>query len=223
MRIKYFLLTTGISLLASASSFAQLSIGPTGGVNLAHHRMHFDEGETPETQLLLQPTAGVAVDVKLLPLLSLQPQFLYSGKGTAYTLNEDVEGYSRTKVSYLEVPVNAVLSVGLSEAQFQFFAGPYASLAVYGKNKYDYASDLFGVKMRVSDDETLQFGDGDNYDLRSFDYGMNFGIGVRSNHVQLQTGYSLGMQNLVADEESRQHNTIENGAIHARLTFFIGG
>lgn len=79
--------------------------GPKAGLNISSLT-----GDVPSTKSLAGFNAGLFAEIKVLKLLAIQPEVVYSTQGTAF---EDFEGESveDLKLDYINVPVLAKLYI----------------------------------------------------------------------------------------------------------------
>src|SRR5690606_19356965 len=105
-------------------------------------------------------------------------------------------------VSYLEIPLNAVLHLPMGDGNVFLGAGPYVAYALFGKVKSDSnISELDDM------DEDISFGNGENDDLSPLDLGLNMMAGYRLNSGLLfNVGYGLGFANMVPKDQ-RESNS----------------
>ena len=108
---------------------AQVSIAPKIGLSYSKLTGHYTNAE-------YMPGAffGGMLNFRIHELYSLQTGMLLLGKGT--TLNYTPEDDDEILISYLEIPLNSVLTVPAGSGYIQFFAGPYAGFAINARYKY---------------------------------------------------------------------------------------
>jgi hypothetical protein len=114
--------------------------------------------------------------------LTFQPRVLLSAKGSNYKI--DSVDYSLAPI-FVEVPLLAGYSFGSDEMRIFFYAGPYFSFGIGG---YKVVSEG-GM-------QDLNYGTGEDKDLRHFDMGLNFGAGISIKGFQISAQYGMGMSNL---------------------------
>src|ERR1043165_3279603 len=89
--------------------------GIKGGLNIANLTVD-NSGNVNNRESILSYNAGVYADIRLMPVLYLQPGLFLTGKGAKFTLGDGESGnYTRIDVRpvYLEMPVNMVLKLPL--------------------------------------------------------------------------------------------------------------
>jgi len=125
---------------------------------------------------------GGFLEIPIKDNLALEPGFIFSAKGSNYKI-DSVE-YSLSPI-YIEVPVNAVYSFGSDEIKISLFTGPYFACGV-GGYKIEPGGEL----------KNINFGSNGNNDLRSFDFGLNFGAGINIKGLLISAQYGIGLSNL---------------------------
>ena len=103
---------------------------------------------------------------------------MFSAKGTDYKI--DSVRYSLSPV-YIEVPLN----IGYRLGNISLFAGPYIACGIGGL-KMDAKGNL----------KDISFGSGDNKDMKPFDVGFNFGVGINVKGILISAQYGLGLANI---------------------------
>jgi hypothetical protein len=152
--------------------------GIKGGYNLSSVSYN-GEGETDQRNGF---HVGIYGESFLSDVLSLQPELLFSQQG--YEINSS-SGKFTQKLNYINLP----LMVKLYPVQNFFLeAGPQIGVAITHKEVYD---GLFSSSQEFNPD--------------SFDWGMNFGAGIKTNSgISLGVRYHLGIGDLY-DEQKAQN------------------
>lgn len=184
------------TLIASAGLFAQNArFGVNAGISIANYNAKF-EGESENGNSKIGITVGVVSDIPLGDHFSIQPALNFVQKGTK---DEETFGGITEKVSlttnHLEIPVNFLYNTNSGNGNFFIGAGPSIAFALSGKWKYDDGTDQF--------DESVSFGDGDEDDLKGFDFGANILAGYTlSNGLTISVNYNAGLSNLYPGGDS---------------------
>lgn len=118
---------------------------------------------------------------------------------------------------YATVPLHLKLRAGLGENNLFFYVGPYVSIGVAGKFKAN--GSLFGGT--ASEERDIKWGDGNNDDLRRFDYGASIGGGIEISKILLGVEYSYGLANLAPDTDDG--NKMQNRMVRFSVGFILGG
>ena len=148
----------------------------------------------PETPIGIH--FGGLFKIPLKDNLALQPSLLFSAKGANYKI-DSVE-FSLSPI-YIEVPVIVVYSFGSDEIKISLFAGPYFACGV-GGYKIESGGEL----------KKINFGSGNKNDLKPFDIGLNFGVGVNIKGLLISAQYGIGLANIspVTTVDSEMKNKV---------------
>ena len=190
-------LTAGILFMYAA--YAQKTqVGFTGGTSFSNYKAKADgQDETSNSKTGL--TAGLIINILAGKSFIVQTGAHWVQKGSK---DEESIGGSTYKVSlinnYVEVPVNFLFKSG----GFFIGAGPAISFAVSGKWKVE----LDGEK----ETEKVNFGSGDNDDMKGFELGANMLTGYQSpGGFLIMANFNQGLSNLVpgdaGDDKLKSH------------------
>jgi hypothetical protein len=168
------ILLVGIATAVSAQdrSTPQSNAGIKGGYNLA--AVNFDDnGETGQRHGF---HVGVYGESFISESFSIQPELMYSQQG--YEIKDNNGNVTFTqKLNYINLPV--MLKAYPSKNLF-FEAGPQIGVAISHKEEY---SGFFSSTQE--------------YDPNSFDWGMNFGAGFKTDSgISFGARYHLGLGDL---------------------------
>ena len=190
---------------------AQVSFGPKVGVNFSTMTLK-SSGIAIDPSNMTGFQAGVIAEISLGNNFALQPGFLYSLKGSSYSISS-LDMDMEIKPSYVEVPLNAIYKIGAGPLNVMLMAGPYFGYGIGGKYKVTSAQETI--------DQAIKFGSGQDNDLKPFDVGVNLGGGVEISHFQLAVQYCMGLSNLapVTDNNEEQKNKV----ITISLAYLLGG
>lgn len=190
----------------SLTTFAQTNdkfatFGIVGGLNFAQlHLSDNNSSATANTGTLTTFAIGGFADLKLSDKFSLQPMLLYSGKGGQNTES----GVSiKSKIFYLEVPVNLVYHLPVSFGNFYLAAGPYFS--------YGLSAKVTGSAEGNSSTIDVGFGNDDESYQRT-DAGIDFIIGLKLNNGLLfNLSSDLGLKNISNQSADLKYTTRTSG------------
>ena len=113
---------------------------------------------------------------------ALQPSLIFSAKGSDYKIDTITISLAP---SYIELPINGLLSFDLKFAKVSLFSGPYFAYAFGGyKNETGFPF------------KCISYGSGKNHDLRHFDIGLNLGARLRIKEYEFSVQYGLGFSNI---------------------------
>lgn len=186
---KLSILAVVLCCAAATSINAQVKFGPQAGLNVSNMTISYS-GINMSMSSLVGFHVGVVAEIPVATNFVIQPGLLYSTKGT----KADIEGIHETeRLDYLELPVNAMYKIELSEqAKLLLFAGPYLAYGIGGKDS--------------STGESVKFS-GDDKDFKALDFGLNFGPGIEINNtIQIKAQYSLGIANIAPESEATYRN-----------------
>ncbi|EDP97070.1 porin family protein [Kordia algicida OT-1] len=180
--MKKLFLTIGIILLAFQAGNAQdvakktANIGIKGGYNLA--AVSFDgDAETGDRSGF---HLGFYGESFLNENIALQIEVLYSQQGYEIEANG---GTFTQKLDYINLPL---MLKGYLGDNFFLEVGPQVGVAISHKEEFDSNFNLF--------DTTQEF------EPNSFDYGVNFGAGFKTNSgISLSARYHLGLGDIYDD------------------------
>lgn len=185
-------------LLGISFAFAQGTYGVRGGLNLANYTG--DAGLDNKIGF----HAGMMMEYKINPLLLIQPELLYTQRGT----HQDkkilgVQTKTDNTLHYVELPIFLKASVGIGDGDFKIepYLGPEFRYLAKGK---------WSVKAGSSETS----GDFDSDDVKAFDYGLGFGLDLRFHrNMLLGARYSMGMA------EPFKNSDAKNTAIMVNLGY----
>lgn len=179
-----------------ASVSAQISI--KGGINLATMNEESENlsRDDIERHAVTGPVLGLAFDLRLSALFTIQPELLYSQGGgrNSYTfLGATIE--STYRINYLEVPVLAKIELGNAGSEkgglgVYAAAGPWVGYALNGKSK---VTSPIGT---VEQDFTFD----DEDDAKRLNYGLAAGAGINAGKLTLDLRYNFGINNLLDND-----------------------
>ena len=189
------------ALLCTATASAQgLTLGVKGGVNLATQR-NSGEGDSAALQSRVGLVAGVFATLPLFSRLELQPEALFTSKGTSV----DFDGTeSSLVVDYLEVPALLRLSHrGGGKLHYYVAGGPTVGflLRAVARTKFATATEEFDIKD----------------DVNRFDFGVGVGGGVEIGSLVIDGRYTLGLQDIDKDKSDAIKTT--NRAVSLTVGF----
>jgi len=182
-----------------------------GGVNLANISTS-TSGSTQKNNMLTTFNAGILVRSNQAEQVALETGLLLDGRGSKSESGSGANYYKATfNPLYLELPVNVVLRLPLSNATSNIFinAGPYIAMGIAGKSKV--VGQLGGVSINSS--KNIQFTstdpttDDQAYSkLKRFDYGANIGAGIDLGKILIKANYGLGLAKINSTQTNNSAN-----------------
>jgi hypothetical protein len=143
--------------------------------------------------------AGLTAEIPVSGIFSFEPGLFISTKGFHESTSETVEGVlvetkSKIGLLYIDIPLPAKATYEVGNYQVYGLFGPYVGMGLSGKNKSE--STILGAT--TNDDQDIQWGEGNDQDLKRLDIGLIFGAGVERSAYQLGISYALGLANIAA-------------------------
>jgi hypothetical protein len=160
---------------------AQLSVRPSfglkGGLNYSSLNLSFTDWDKPRTGYHM----GAFVNLPLSNWFSLQPELLYSTKGTRvpYRINDWFDGQVALDLRYLDLPVMGKVTIG----RFAYLeAGPYASLLLDANLRHGSFLPFLNFSRDLPNDL-----------FSRLDYGLAAGAGLDLGRLGVGLRYNYGL------------------------------
>lgn len=175
--------------------------GIKGGLNVSN--LYVDEVDDENARFGFN--AGFYAQIFSSEVFAIQPELLFSTKGTKTMYNNVIQGNGSTKfnLNYIELPVLAVFKLG-DAAEIHF--GPY----------WGY---LLGANIsRNGDTNTFQELDRDSF--RSWDFGLAGGLGFNFGAAQIGARYTYGLREIADSSSARsQLGNAKNSCAQLYIAF----
>lgn len=211
-----------------ATGFSQVTLIPKFGFT----RSDFKMGENQENvNNIVGFAGGVAVNLFISDLLSIQPELNYIQKGASINFSNEFDGIREVRewdvtLNYLEVPLLARFTFYNELGMLYLSAGPTFSYGLGGKTSFTYRyedpSEPYGetVKGKVYfEDEPEEHPWQDVYFKRRTDIGAQVGAGlILKRKIMLDVRYGLGFTKL--DDEAQPQNRSLQISVGVPLTLF---
>ena len=193
--MKKVLFIFGLCILFN-TSFAQIKIGLTAGLNISNSIFNQMNSSTESNNYKAGFQAGVVADFGISNQFSITPELLFSQRGSKGNI-------SYLTLNYMQLPVNATYKFDVgNDSKLFVFAGPYLSYALSGKIKT--AERLI---------QNTKFGSKDD-EYKPLDFGLNIGVGYQFEKIFFKLQFNPGLYNLSNVKGSSFKNT--------NLTFSVG-
>ena len=167
---------TSFTLKAQTNSSNGVHLGIKGGVNFSN--MYTEDVD--DNNVLTSFNAGLYVNLPISNFISIQPELLFSRKGSELTYNNAfADGTAKFKLNYIEVPV--LLKLNLTK-NFNIHAGPYFAYLIDAQVTNETASGNFNFEDNFN-----------NEDFNKIDTGIAVGIGVDFNMIGIGARYNYGL------------------------------
>lgn len=168
-------------IVTSADIDAQIRSGYMIGYNISTLTLN-GSGTEFETETITGIHVGIISEIQVKGNFDLRSGLLFSAKGSIFKIDTSEVALSPI---YIEVPVNLKYSIGSDKVRILLFAGPYLACGI-GGNK-ETGGEL----------KKINFGSGENDDLKLFDIGFNFGAGLNIKRLIISAQYESGLLNLL--------------------------
>lgn len=188
----------------AAEDDLRTKVGLKAGINLTN--LFVDDVDDNNIKVGLN--AGFLAKVPITRGLSIQPELLYSLKGSKLTYDNVLfgEGEYRFNLHYVEVPVLAVINIAKN---LNLHAGAYAAYLV--------AADI----KDVNDDGSIEeIGDLKADDFNRFDYGLVAGLGLDIENFTIGARYNYGMREI--GDSGSLSGELANDARNSAVSLYIG-
>ncbi|KYP15230.1 porin family protein [Flavihumibacter sp. CACIAM 22H1] len=179
--------TAGAILGTQQTQAQQQEVGGSGlsprfGVKAGLNLSNFYSDEVNDNNLKAGLHAGVYAKLPVFQGFSIQPELLYSNKGSKRSYDNAIfgQGEYRTNLHYIEMPVLGVVNLAKN---FNIHAGPYVSYLA-GANITDLDADGSVEELAELNPENLN----------RFDYGVAAGFGIDLGPTTIGARYTVGLR-----------------------------
>ncbi|CAN5757349.1 hypothetical protein BH11BAC3_BH11BAC3_11710 [soil metagenome] len=204
-------------IVITATSFAQFSFGVQGIGNLSDAKIKFEDGQNVAKKMRVLPGAGLLAQYAVNEKLSIRSgvNFLQHGitvKTAIPTSGGNVPAVNATaksRLNYLQLPVNILATFSSEKRQFFAGAGGYLNYGISGKTKVEgeYISNGATEKFAEETDAFKNDADG-NPGLKKADWGIGALAGVRmSNGLFANVGYQLGLSDISNSDNGGEYKS----------------
>ena len=175
-----FVLLSGAAISSTAQD---RRMGVKGGLNLSN--LYVDNVDDENARIGFH--LGVYGQIFSTETFAIQPELLYTTKGTEIEWDGTVDQTIDFNLNYLELPVLAVFKLGDAA---EIHAGPY----------FGY---LLGANMNTEGDLGGTTEDLDRDNFNSLDFGLTGGFGLNFGAVQVGARYNFGLSE-IADSDTAE-------------------
>jgi hypothetical protein len=195
-------LLTLAAILAFGITAGAQGLGVNAGVNFFNQTMKSNGNKVDDLKMLTGFHIGVDYEIGVAPDFYFAPGLVFATKGAK--IQEDFLGEEYTSkwgLNYLEVPLNLVYKPVLGTGNLIVNFGPYLGYGIGGKVKAEFGDEDF--------EEDINFGSGEDDDLKPFDMGANIGFGYQLGMgLSFKLNAQLGLINILPDGDS--DNLVKN-------------
>lgn len=185
----------------SGDSSLDPKIGIKGGLNLTN--LYVDDVE--DENMKVGFNLGLFAKLPVTKGFSIQPEIIYSVKGSTMNFGILNNNEYRFNLNYVEVPLMAVVNVTKS---FNLHAGGYAAYLVQSNIKQE------------NDGPNDQIADLDEDDFNRFDYGLVGGLGIDVENVSIGARYNYGLKEI--GKSGNFSNLILGNGKNSAISLYIG-
>ena len=213
-------------VVATGFTFAQEArFGFKGGLNLASVSYN-KAGEVKENSMTPSFNVGVFADLPMIgEMLSFQPGFFYTGKGTQATVKNDAillptDMTLKSNVYYLEGQANILFKIPLESFKVFVGAGPYIAYGVNGK--YSIDGKILGLAVDEKKDIIFTTEKGNIIDytkIKPWDVGATITAGIEFGNIQVSANYGLGF---IKIHPTNTDNNTDNAGKNRVLSASVG-
>lgn len=203
-------LLTAVAVFGFMTIQAQeVKFGAKAGLNIATLN-----GDVEDAKSLIGAHLGGFVEIKINEKFAFQPELLYSMQGAKSEYSESEPGYSysseeKYKLGYLNLPLMAKY---FATEKLFIEAGPQIGFLMSAKNDYKETETFMGDTETFSGDVDIK----DN--LKSIDFGLNFGLGYEfTQNVFASARYNVGLSDINDVEGSNVK--IQNGVFQFSIGY----
>ncbi len=188
----------GIIICGNSFMNAQTKFGVLGGINFQNLNGKNYQGDKLTNDLIVGFHVGANAQIPIAPEFYFQPGLLFSTKGAANTENSIS---TKSRISYIEMPLNFVYKGALGSGFIMLGFGPYMGYAVDGK--YTLKNNGTTVNYDFKFKNTVETSDPtDRAYLKAFDAGANIFAGYElAAGIFFQLNSQLGLVNISPKNE----------------------
>ena len=173
-----------LAFLNSNEASAQMRAGIKGGLNVSNLYLNDIDDEHARYGF----NAGVYGQVFSTETFAIQPELLYSTRGTKAEYGGLIDETIKFNLNYLDLPVLAVFKLGDAA---EIHVGPYAGYLL--NSNISYSGDLSNGTEKVNRDN-----------LKPFDFGVAGGFGLNFGPMQVGARYNLGLTKIADSDVARR-------------------
>lgn len=196
--VKLFALMFVISLAGQAHA---QSIHLKGGLNLANMSFDGDWFDDDDPSWKAGFILGATVEFPITSMLSLETGMLFASKGYKFELKESGDDFEfkaeeTMNLLYVDIPITGKALFSAGDANIFLTAGPYVGVGLTGTIKGEYKETSNGESASESFEQDIDWGSGDDDDLKRLDFGLLLGAGVEFGSLTIGAAYGMGLANI---------------------------
>lgn len=186
-------------------------ITTTVGLKIGGNLSNLYVNEVSDENAKLGVHAGIFAKIPVAKMFSIQPELLYSQKGSQLEYNNlFAQGRASYNLHYIELPVMAVINLGNN---FNIQGGLYTAYlaGVTVKNK-GTSTSAYDFEKTINKDN-----------FKSFDFGLAGGFGFDGDKVGFGARYSYGLEKIGRERtvfgQPYSFNNAKNAVLQLYITF----
>lgn len=189
LKFKLLLTFTVLIMTASGTLMAQSTPNPTarvgikGGLNVSNLYINDVNDENARFGF----NAGLYGQILSSEAFAIQPELLFSTKGSQADYGGIINSTVRFNLNYLDLPILAVIKLGPSA---EIHAGAYASYLLSAN--INYSGNIGNGTDRIDRDQ-----------LKSYDYGLSGGFALNFGPTQIGARYNYGLVKIADSNSAR--------------------
>jgi len=142
---------------------------------------------------------GASYELPLNDMFSVETGLLLATKGFKFSEKSTDYEYKETQsFLYVDIPVTAKASFDVGKNKIYGALGPYFGIGISGKARYEETSG----GSTDTNTEVVNWGSGEDDDLKRMDFGLAFGAGYELGSIQFALFYNLGLANIIPNPEN---------------------
>jgi len=179
-----FFMAICVFIFSNIARSQSLNYGVKGGFTLSN--LYIDTEDLDDENARIGIHAGLFSQAMLTGKFGIQPEFLFTHKGTEGNYNGLVNQTVNFNLSYIDIPILLVLR---PIEIIEIHAGPHFGVLLNSNVKY---SGFIDGESKIDRDH-----------LSSFDYGLTGGAGFNFGNLQAGIRYNLGLHKLADSDRAR--------------------
>jgi hypothetical protein len=207
-----------LMMLSACSALGQeVTQGLTGkGVKIGINLAKLTGDDVPvDAKMKMGIVGGAFITYNLSPSIAIQPELLYTMKGTKWDIDETVSedgiqvkltGTDKYNLTYVQVPILVKFMIPTEgNIKPNLFAGPAIGFLLSAKNKTKVTGTAEGVSATIDTDVDIK-----DY-VKSTDFSLVFGAGagfvMGNGMITVDARYDLGLSSIMKEETDEETHT----------------
>jgi len=185
--LSILLITAFVGILSSQDAKAQMNSNARYGIKGGFNASNLYVDDVNDENARYGFNVGLYGQILASEAFAIQPELLYTTKGSKVEYSNIVNQTVKYNLNYLELPVLAVFKLGKAA---EIHVGPYGSYLLDANIKYqgDFVNGTDEIKK-------------DN--LKSYDFGLVGGLGLNFGAVQVGARYNYGLVKIADSRAAR--------------------